>query len=96
LLSGFAVFVGFARRALDNKGGVPAGEQPTSTTMPHIWQEGEELKLSAGGSSEPWLPAPFEALQFSLWCPQTDSMPTDYWIDDVVMSNKRIQCPVAP
>jgi hypothetical protein len=81
---------------IDNKGGVPAGEQSSSTTMPHIWQEGTELKLAAAGSSEPWLPAPFEALQFSLWCPQTDPMPTDYWIDDVVMSTKRIGCPTGP
>ena len=35
---------------IDNKGGVPAGEQSSSTTMPHIWQEGTELKLAAGGA----------------------------------------------
>jgi hypothetical protein len=81
---------------IDNKGGVPSGEQSSSTTVPHIWQEGQALKLSAAGSSEPWLPVPFEALQFSLWSPQTDPMPTDYWIDDIAMSTQRIQCPPAP
>lgn len=81
---------------IDNKGGVPPGEQSSSTVMPHIWQEGTELKLAAAGSSEAWLPVPFEALQFSLWCPQTDPMATDYWIDDVVMSTERIKCPEAP
>lgn len=78
---------------IDNMGGVPAGELAGSTVMPHIWQEGTELKLSAAGTAEQWLPAPFEALQFSLWCPQTDPMPTDYWIDDIVMSGQRINCP---
>lgn len=47
--------------------------------MPHIWQDDQELKLAAAGSSEAWLPAPFE----------TDPMLTDYWIDDIVMSAQR-------
>ena len=80
---------------IDNKGGVPPGEGSGSTVMPHIWQAGTELRLAAAGSSENWLPAPFEALQFSLWCPQTDPMPTDYWIDDILMSDRRINCPPA-
>lgn len=79
--------------SIDNKGGVPPGEKANSTTRPHIWQDGVELKLAAGGSSEAWLAAPFEALQFSLWCPQTDTKGTDYWIDDVVVSTSRIGCP---
>lgn len=81
--------------SIDDQGGAPAGEKPDSTTLPRIWDNGEEVKLSAAGSSESWLPAPFEALLFSLWCPQTDPMPTDYWIDDVVMSTERIRCPIA-
>lgn len=78
---------------LDNAGGAPPGENADSTVMPHIWQDGTALKLGAGGSKETWNAQPFEALQFSLWCPQTDTMAVDYWIDDVVVSTQRINCP---
>lgn len=78
---------------LDNKGGVPPGEKAGSTMMPHIWQDGKELSLAAGGTSDVWQAVSFESLQFSLWCQQTDPMPSEYWLDDIVVSTQRINCP---
>jgi len=79
---------------VDNMGGPPPGG--TGTVLPHIWQEGQALTLAFGGNNANWNASVFEALQFSLWSPQTDTMPADYWIDDVVMGTQRVNCPAAP
>jgi len=80
---------------IDNKGGPPP--RGSGTALPHIWEDGQEYSLAlAGSKSVPYNAIPFEALQFSIWSPQSDAVAADYWVDDVVMSKVRINCPKLP
>jgi hypothetical protein len=77
---------------IDNAGGPPTGG--VGNALPHIFENDKEYTLAlAGDHSVPYNAIKFEALQFSLWSPQTDTVTADYWIDDVVMSTQRINCP---
>lgn len=80
---------------IDNAGGPPAGAK--GVALPHIWQDGVELKLSPAGNAatSEYAAIPFEAVMFALWSPQTDTSAADYWIDDVAVSKTRINCPPA-
>jgi hypothetical protein len=77
---------------IDNTGGPPPGG--VGAALPHIFEADKEYTLAlAGDKSVAWNGVKFEALQFSLWSPQTDTVTADYWIDDVVMSTQHIGCP---
>lgn len=77
---------------IDNTGGPPTGG--VGGALPHIFEDDKEYTLAlAGDHSVPYNAIKFEALQFSLWSPQTDTVTADYWIDDVAMSTQRISCP---
>lgn len=76
---------------IDNAGGPPPGQG--GVALPHIWEDGVELKLSPAGSGATYAAIPFEAILFSLWSPQTDTSAADYWVDDVAVSKSRINCP---
>ena len=78
---------------IDNAGGPPPGQG--GVALPHIWEDGVELKLSPAGSGATYAAIPFEAILFSLWSPQTDTSAADYWVDDVAVSKSRINCPAA-
>jgi hypothetical protein len=78
---------------IDNAGGPPPGQG--GVALPHIWEDGVELKLSPAGSGATYAAVPFEAILFSLWSPQTDTSAADYWVDDVAVSKSRINCPAA-
>jgi hypothetical protein len=78
---------------IDHENGPPAGGA-TGPALPHIWEDGSELKLSEKGGGN-YAAVPFEALLFSLWSPQSDNAVADYWVDDVVVSKSRINCPVS-
>ena len=75
---------------IDTQNGPPAGGA-TGPALPHIWEDGTELKLSEKGGGN-YAAVPFEALLFSLWSPQNDTAVADYWIDDVAVSKSRINC----
>ena len=77
---------------IDNAGGPPTGQ--AGVALPHIWEDGTELKLSPAGSGATYPAIPFEALLFSLWSPQSDTAAADYWVDDVAVSKSRINCPL--
>jgi hypothetical protein len=76
---------------IDNENGPPPGA--AGVALPHIWEDGTELKLSRAGSGDTYAAIPFEAIMFSLWSPQADNAPADYWVDDVAVSKSRINCP---
>lgn len=78
---------------IDNAGGPPSGQG--GVALPHIWEDGVELKLSPAGSGATYAAIPFEAILFSLWSPQADNAAADYWVDDVAVSKSRIDCPAA-
>jgi hypothetical protein len=78
---------------IDNAGGPPPGQG--GAALPHIWEDGVELKLSPAGSGATYAAIPFEALLFSLWSPQTDTSAADYWVDDVAAAKSRINCPAS-
>jgi hypothetical protein len=78
---------------IDNAGGPPPGA--SGPAMPHIWEDGAELKLAEAGASAPYNAIAFEAVEFGLYSPQTDDAEADYWFDDVAVSKSRINCPPA-
>lgn len=78
---------------IDNQNGPPAGGA-TGPALPHIWEDGAELKLSEKGGGN-YAAIPFEAVLFSLWSPQNDTAVADYWVDDVAVSKSRINCPAS-
>ncbi|MEO8211862.1 MAG: hypothetical protein ABI560_01665, partial [Myxococcales bacterium] len=68
---------------------------------PHIWVDSKELSLSPagsashGGSTPNWDPINIEVFIMGLDGFQPDTVPADFWIDDLVINSQRVGCPAA-
>ena len=76
---------------IDKTGGV-------GKVAPHIWVDSKELSLSPAGSashgmtSPSWDPINIEVFIMGLDGFQSDPVPADYWLDDVVINSQRVGC----
>jgi len=67
-----------------------------------IWVDGQELKLSAAGSSShgmttaSWDPIALEVFMLGLDGYQDDAQLADFWIDDLSITPQRVGCKAAP
>jgi hypothetical protein len=79
---------------IDKTGGV-------GKVAPHIWVDGKELSLSVAGSSShgmtspSWDPINIEIFSMGLDGYQSDPVPADFWIDELVINSQRVGCPAA-
>jgi hypothetical protein len=66
---------------------------------PQIWLDGRQLALAPAGSAShgqttpDWNPIPIEVFYMGLDGFQSDPVPADFWIDDLVVHSQRIGCP---
>jgi len=78
---------------IDDQNGPPAGGA-TGPALPHIWEDGSELKLSENGGDN-YGRHPFRSVALLPLVPTSGQCGRRYWIDDVAVSKSHIDCPTS-